>query len=147
MSPSELLKGGEDIFLTVNLHLGLSGSLKGYLFFKDNVSACYCIMNKLNMVWIPVPGIMVQVFESSCTRNNILHLFEKEINYKIRDQLIYLVCSHVFLEEVFFLSLLFTLLRWIWINVSSGSILSSLLPGWTVSCNVSILVTSKALNF
>jgi hypothetical protein len=34
-----------------------------------------------------------------------------------------------FLEEVLFLSLIFILLRWIWINVSGRSILSSLLPG------------------
>jgi hypothetical protein len=46
------------------------------------------------MVWTLVPEIMVQVFEGSHTRDNILHLFKNEINYKIRDQLIYLVCSH-----------------------------------------------------
>jgi hypothetical protein len=49
--------------------------------------------NQSNMVWTPVSGIMVQVFEGSHTRDNILHL-KNAINYKIRDQLIYLVCSH-----------------------------------------------------
>jgi hypothetical protein len=33
-------KGGRRYSLTVKLHLSFSGSLKDYLFFKDNVYAC-----------------------------------------------------------------------------------------------------------
>jgi hypothetical protein len=51
------------------------------------------------------------------------------------------------LEEVLLLSLIFILLRWVWINVSGGSILSYLLLGWTISSIVPIFVTSEALNF
>jgi hypothetical protein len=39
MSPSELLKG-EKVLYHCQSHLRLFGSLKDYLFFKDNVYAC-----------------------------------------------------------------------------------------------------------
>jgi hypothetical protein len=50
------------------------------------------------------------------------------------------------LEEVILISHVFILLRWVWINVSGRSILSSFLSGGTISRKVSILVTSEALD-
>jgi hypothetical protein len=59
MSPSKLLKG-EKVFVLLSISiLNSLDLLKGYLFFKENVSACSCIMNKLNMVWTPILWIMV----------------------------------------------------------------------------------------
>jgi hypothetical protein len=67
--------------------MGISSLRTTYMLVSHN--------NQLNMVWTPVPGIMVQLFEVSHTRDNILHLFKlNAINYKIRNQLIYLVCRH-----------------------------------------------------
>ena len=101
------------------------------------------------------------IHEGSHTRDNTLH-YQNASNYRVMmksnkecSTKLSLVYSHAqscfwssweSSEEESLIFHVFIFLRWVWINVNNGGMLSSSLPGRTISHKVSILITFEVLD-